>query len=61
MAGTSAAAPARDVAALEAQAAELEIKARDLRNRISSLKTGGGTQPAEAAPKAPATGTGSAH
>ena len=59
--GGGAVAPARDVAALEAQAVELESKARDLRNRIASLKSGGGTQPAEAAPKASATGTGSAH
>ncbi len=59
--GSGAAAPARDVAALEAQAAELEVRARDLRNRIASLKSGGGTQPAETAPKTPATGTGTSH
>jgi aminopeptidase N len=59
--GGGAGAPAPDVAALEVQAVELETKARDLRNRIASLKSGGGTRPAESAPQAPATSTGSAH
>jgi aminopeptidase N len=53
--------PTRDVAALEAQAVELEGRARDLRNRIASLKSGGGTRPAEAAPQATAGDSGSAH
>ncbi|MGP0068383.1 MAG: M1 family aminopeptidase [Isosphaeraceae bacterium] len=49
----------RGVAELEAQAVELEQKARELRNRISALKPG--SRPADPAPKVPAAGTGSTH
>ncbi len=57
--GGSPANPNRGVAELEAQAVELEQKARDLRSRISALKSG--TQSAESAPKTPAASNGSAH
>ncbi len=48
--------PARGVAELEAQAAELEVKARDLRSRIAALKK---PEAAGAAAKGKEAGTGS--
>jgi hypothetical protein len=57
--GGGAADPARSIAALEAQAAELEHKAKDLRGRIASLKLK--TQPVEPAPKDTTAGAGSSH
>jgi aminopeptidase N len=57
--GGSPADASRGVAELEAQAVELEQKARDLRSRISALKPG--PRPAESAPKSPAASNGSAH
>ena len=47
----AAADPAKDIAELEAQAAELEVKARDLRGRIAELKRSQTSAPAETAPK----------
>jgi aminopeptidase N len=53
--------PAKGVAELEAQAAELEIKARDLRGRIGALKQSRSTGPSESPPKESASSTGTAH
>jgi aminopeptidase N len=44
--------PARNIAELEAQAAELEVKARDLRGRITALKRSQTTEPKGSTPGA---------
>ena len=51
--------PASGVAELEAQAVELEQRARELRSRISTLKPGTGTS--TSAPKTPSANAGSSH
>ncbi len=43
--------PVKNIAELEAQAAELEVKARDLRGRIAELKRSQTSAPAPTAPK----------
>ena len=58
-AGGGAAASTPGVAEIEAQAVELEQKARDLRSRIAAMKAG--NRPAEPGSKAPAAGTGSSN
>jgi HEAT repeat protein len=53
--------PAKSIAELEAQAAELEVKARDLRGRITELKRSRAQAPSETAPKRSTPGAGTSH
>ena len=53
--------PAPGIAELEAQAAELELKARDLRGRITELKRSRSPAPSGSAPKDATPGSGTSH